>query len=187
VCPGMAMACPMCQHRFEVAKPKAKPAALGDGIAAGAAGNIPAPLEDAKKEVHARIVEAAKLRKKQMGKDLDDVVTLRGKGIGRTVEPPLWMDEALYGRAFKLGFAGLFCTIAAIALFVQLDSPESARNAWAPIQWLYGIGGRWIPTLICLAGGIALLYFAIHPVIERIRYEKLLNQAQNPFKDDPSL
>ena len=183
VCPGMALACPMCQHRFEVAKPKAKPAVSEAGGATDPAEGFAEVPADVKKEVKARLAEAAKQRKTELAKDLDDAVTLRGKGVGRTVEPPLWMDEAVYGRAFKLGFAGFFCTIAAIMLFLQLDSPESARNAFGPIQWLYGVGGRWIPSLVCLAGGMALFYFAIRPVIQRIQYEKLLNRAKDPFKD----
>lgn len=185
-CPTMALSCPLCQHRFELPKPKPKPTARIPEQAAAVAedsaihsgswnksGISSADVAAPKKE------ETAK-PKKDLEKKLDQFITERKKIEGRPVEPPMWMDEAVYGSAFKLSFAGLCCLAAGAIIFVQLDSPQSARNAFFLIRWFYNVGGplgRWIPSLLCLTGGIAFLYFAIKPVIAHLRREKAIHLA----------
>lgn len=193
VCPGMALSCPMCYHRFEIAKPKpaadsafgtpASAKTKGDSSAGSKAGVSLDPQAEAKAKAQSRVAEALKQKQKDLGKQLDSAITVRGKGVGRPVEPPLWMDEAIYGRAFKLGGTGLFCMTAAILIFVQLDSAQSAKNAFILIQWLYAIGGRWVPSLLCFGFGLFLLSLAIIPVVKRIQYERQLNTPQDPFEN----
>ncbi len=184
VCPGMALSCPLCQHRFEVAAPKPKPVETGASASpadSAAGGEAVASKPEAK--AASKAGSPALKPKKDLGKALDDAVTIRGKGVSRPVEPPMWMDELVYGTAFKMGFAGLSCMAASLVIFIQLDSPESARNAFFLIRWLYPFGGRWVPSLLCLAAGVALLYFAIKPVVIHLKRERELQKPVDPFDE----
>ncbi len=182
ICPGMAMSCPLCQHRFEAPKPQPKPAAQ---LVAASSAEAEAVKPDTKAatKVGSKAGSPALKPKRDLGKALDNAVTLRGKGVGRPVEPPMWMDEAIYGTAFKMGFAGLACLGAALVVFIQLDSPESARNAFILIRWLYPLGGRWVPSILCLACGLALLYFAIKPVVDHIKRERESQKTVPPLDE----
>lgn len=186
VCPGMALSCPLCQHRFEAAKPKPKPKPAGESGVANAVGTEETKTKgDSKTNTKAlsKAGSPALKPKRDLGKVLDNAITVRGKGEGRPVEPPMWMDEKIYGSAFKLGLAGLCCLGASLVIFIQLDSPESARNAFFLIRWMYQIGGRWIPSILCLAAGITFMYLAIKPVVDHLKRERELQKPVNPFDD----
>lgn len=179
-CPSMAMSCPLCQHRFELPKPKPKPA--------------PAAAADSGVKIVEKPGASLTLKPsgKDLGKKLDNAITERKKKEGRPVEPPMWMDELVYGSAFKMGFAGLCCLGAGIIVFIQLDSPESARHAFFLIKWIYkgfSLGGhtvgRLAPSLVCLASGAAFLYCAIKPVVEHLKREKAIQLTDLMAKESP--